>query len=447
MDDTYQAIADRLAADIAQGRLRPGERLPPQRDFAHRHGIANSTASRVYAELRRRGLVSGEVGRGTFVRAASAAPRRGLEAPAVERVDLELNFPAAPDQAALLARSLGGLVRRTADLAASLQPIGVRATAAARHVSATFLARGGWSPDPADILFAGNGKQAITASLAALVPTGERLGVEALTYPLVKGVAARLGMDLVPLAMDDDGVRPDALARAQRTTPMRAVYLQPTLHNPLGTTMPRRRREALAALLRQLDLAVVEDAIYDFLAEGLPPLAALAPERVVLIDSLTKRLSPGLTAGFAVAPPVLSERIALSLRTGAWLASGFALEAGMRWMTDGTALTIMDAKRRDAAARQAVARERLSGLAVRADPRAYHCWVTLPEAWRAEAFVAAAARRGIAVTPAAAFAARPGHAPNACRLALASPDIATLGDALTTLAGLTRSDPLAWDTE
>jgi len=447
MSDTYQAIADRLAADIASGRLKPGARLPPQRDFAYRRGIASSTASRVYGELRRRGLVAGEVGRGTFVRAATVVPRRALDEPAAERVDLELNFPAVPDQAALLARSLAGLVRRPMDLGASLQPIGVRGTAAARHASAAFLAHGGWSPAADDILFAGNGKQAITAALAALVPTGERLGVEALTYPLVKGVAARLGMDLVPLAMDDEGVRPDAVVRAHRAKPMRALYLQPSLHNPLGATMSRRRREALAALLRQLDLVAVEDSIYAFLAQDLPPLAAFAPEHVVLIDSLTKRLSPGLTVGFVVAPPRLAERIALSLRVGAWFAAGFALEAGVRWMTDGTALKIIDAKRRDAAARQALARKTLSGLAVRADRRAYHCWVSLPEIWRAEAFVAAAARRGIAVTPAAAFAARPGHAPNACRLALASPDIGALADALTTLATLARSDPQAWDTE
>ncbi|HKU98848.1 MAG TPA: PLP-dependent aminotransferase family protein [Vineibacter sp.] len=447
MGDNYQAIADRLAGDIASGRLKPGERLPPQREFAYRRGIANSTASRVYGELRRRGLVAGEVGRGTFVRAASAPPRRALDEPAAERIDLELNFPAVPDQAALLARSLAGLVRRPTDLGASLQPIGVRGTAAARQVSAAFLAHGGWSPAADDMLFAGNGKQAITAALAALVPAGERLGVEALTYPLVKGVAARLGMDLVPLAMDEEGVRPDAVARAQRATPMRALYLQPTLHNPSGTTMSRRRREALAAMLRQFDLVAVEDSIYAFLAQDLPPLAAFAPQNVVLIDSLTKRLSPGLTVGFAVAPSRLVERIAVSLRVGAWLASGFALEAGVRWMTDGTALKIIDAKRRDAAARQMLARKRLSGLAVRADRRAYHCWVTLPEVWRAEAFVAAAARRGIAVTPAAAFAARPGHAPNACRLALASPDIGALADALDTLAALARSDPQAWDTE
>ncbi|TXL69879.1 PLP-dependent aminotransferase family protein [Vineibacter terrae] len=447
MGDTYQAIADGMAADIASGRLRPGERLPPQRAFAYQRGIASSTAARVYTELRRRGLVAGEVGRGTFVRAVQTPPRMALVEPAGIAVDLELNFPTVAGQPALLARSLNGLIRRAGDLGASLQPVGASGTSAARQAAAAFLARGGWSPSAADILFAGNGKQAIAAVLAALVMPGERLGIEALTYPLVKSVAARLGIELVALGMDDDGVLPDAVMAAQRTAPMAAVYLQPTLHNPLGTTMPVHRRKALATVCRRHDLIVVEDAVYAFLIDGPPPLAAFAPERSVLIDSLSKRLSPGLTAGFVVVPAALSERVAASLRTGAWLVSGFALEASVRWMTDGTVQTIIDAKRHDAAARQAIARDKLAGLAVRCDPRSYHCWLVLPETWRADMFVSAAARRGIAITPASAFAVRAGHAPNACRLALASPAPIVLGEALAVIGSLARGDPQTWGTE
>lgn len=167
----------------------------------------------------------------------------------------------------------------------------------------------------------------------------------------------------------------------------------------------------------------------------------------MLVDSLSKRLAPGLTLGMIVAPEAWGERVAASLRSGAWIAPGFALEAGTRWMADGTVATIVRAKRRDAVARQTLAHARLAGLAVSGDPRAYHCWLQLPEPWRAEPFVAAAARRGIAITPAAAFALGSGHAPNAVRLALASPALDTLSTALDTLAALARGKPDAWRTE
>ncbi|WP_329398826.1 PLP-dependent aminotransferase family protein [Streptomyces lydicus] len=436
MDD-YRAIAEGVAADIAAGRLRPGDRLPPLRRFARDRRIASSTAARVYRELGRRGLTVGEVGRGTFVRAAAPAAEPALAEPGEAAVDLEINFPVLPEQPALLAKSLEPLLRPDA-LAGALRAVGAAGTAAARQAAAAHLARGGWAPDPGRLLFAGNGRQALAAALAALVPAGERLGVEALTYPVVKGIAARLGVTLVPLAMDEHGLTPGALRAA---APLRAVYLQPTLHNPLGHTMPDSRRAELADVLAELDLYAIEDAIYGFLRDDLPPFAAHAPERTFVVDSLSKRLAPGLSLGFLTVPAGRTQDAAAALRSGTWTASRFALEAATRWMADGTAAAVEEAKRGDAAARQRLVAERLAGFRVRSDPHAYHCWWELPEPWRADTFVAAAARRGIAVTPAGAFAVGTGHAPNAVRLALASPSHGALVEALGVLGELAHGSP------
>ncbi|WP_067176753.1 aminotransferase-like domain-containing protein [Microtetraspora niveoalba] len=440
MED-YRAVADEVAADIAAGRLRPGDRLPPQRSFARRRGIAGSTAGRVYKELARRGLVVGEVGRGTFVRAAQPPPGPALAEPSAARIDLELNYPVAPGQADLLARGLGPLLRPDV-LGAALRPVGAAGTPEAREAAARLAGTAGWRPDPARVLFAGNGRQAVAAAVAALVPPGERLGVEALSYPVVKAVAHRLGVTAVPVAVDADGLCPDALAAAHRAAPLRAVYLQPTLHNPLGITMPEERRARIARTLRELDLYAVEDAVWAFLHDAAPaPLAALAPDRAILVDSVSKRLAPGLTAGFAVTPPRLAERLAAALRSGAWTAARFALDAVTRWTADGTVAAVAEAKRADAAARQRIAAVRLAGFTVRADPRAYYCWWELPERWRAETFVAAAARRGIAVTPAASFVVGTRGAPGAVRLGLASPPVETLSYALDVLAAIARAAP------
>ena len=441
MVDDYRVLADGLAADIAAGRLQPGDRLPPQRRFARRHAIAASTAARAYGELIRRGLAVGEVGRGTFVRAAQAPVQPALAEPGSARVDLELNFPLLlGEQSTLLAESLRRMLRPDV-LDSALLPVGAAGTLRARQAAAALLARGGWTPTPEQVLFAGNGRQAIAATIATLVPVGERLGVEALTYPVVKGIAARLGITLVPLAMDEHGLIPDAVSAAHRAAPMRAVYLQPALHNPLGTTMPEHRRAELTDTLRGLDIYVIEDAIYGFLREDLPPLVQRAPERTVLVDSLSKRIAPGLTLGFMACPASVTERIGAALRSGAWTAPRFALDAATQWITDGTATTIAQAKRNDALVRQQIVRERLAGCTIHADPHAYHCWWVLPDPWRADTFVAAAARHDIAVTPAAAFTIGPAHAPNAIRLALASPALDTLVTALDTLNALARKAP------
>ncbi|MFE5714801.1 PLP-dependent aminotransferase family protein [Streptomyces sp. NPDC056501] len=437
--EEYRRIADRVEAAVRDGRLRPGDRLPPQRVFARRHRIANSTAIRVYGELARRGLAVGEVGRGTFVRAAPPLPGPALaEATGAAPVDLQLNYPVAEGQSELMARALAALARPDVLAEAVSGPAAATGTPEAREAAASVLARPGWAPDPESVLFAGNGRQAIAAALSALVPPGGRLGVEALTYPLVKAVADRLGIRLVPLALDAEGVRPEALAATHRATPLAAVYLQPTLHNPLSATAGEGRRAELAELLRRLDLPAVEDTTWAFLVPDAPaPLAAFAPERVLLVDSLSKRLAPGLTVGYLVVPARLRAAAGEALRSGAWTAGGLALAAATRWAGDGTVAEAVAAKRADTAARHALVLRHLGGHAVRTSPHAYYCWWELPAPWRAETFAAAAAERaGVAVTPGSAFAVGPGTAPDAIRVGLASPPRAVLDGALGRLAAL-----------
>ncbi|WP_454626369.1 aminotransferase-like domain-containing protein [Bradyrhizobium cenepequi] len=431
----YLRLADAIAAEITGGALKPGDRLPPQRSFAYERKIAVSTASRVYTELLRRGLVIGEVGRGTFI---SGDARRGItpspEAHHGARIDMEFNYPLLPQQAAMIAKSLQGLERADA-IEAALRPSTSTGTQAARQVSAAFLARKEWSPDAEQIVFTANGRQCIAAALAALVPPGGRCGVEALTYPFIKGIAARLGVTLVPLAMDEHGVRPDAVQKAHREAHLAALYLQPIIQNPLGITMPAARRADLLRVVERLDLTIIEDTVYGFLDDE-APLAALSPDRCIVLDSLSKKVAPGLALGFIVPPPRLREIIMASVRSGGWTASGYAFAAGQRLMGDGTVSELARLKRIDAARRQQMAAKLLTGFEIQANAKAYHLWLTLPPHWRSQTFVAAAARRDIALTPSTTFAVAPGHAPNAVRLALGAPTLEQLETGLRALSGI-----------
>jgi DNA-binding transcriptional MocR family regulator len=430
----YLKLADAIAAEIANGAFRPGDRLPPQRAFAYERKIAVSTASRVYTELLRRGLVVGEVGRGTFI---SGEAKRGINVPNEPRgarIDLEFNYPTVPTQSALIAKSLAGLDRPEALDIALRQATSV-GTPNARNISSGFLSRQNWSPKPDQLVFTANGRQCIAAALAAVVPSGGRCGVEALTYPFIKGIAARLGITLVPLAMDEAGVRPDAVHKAHREAHLSALYIQPTIQNPLGMTMPPSRRADLLRVVEKLGLVVIEDAVYAYL-DDVAPLAALAPDCCVVIDSLSKKIAPGLALGFIVSPLRLRESIIASVRSGGWTASGYAFAAAQRLMGDGTAAELSRLKRNDARQRQQMAADRLAGFAIQTNAKSYHLWLTLPPHWRSQTFVAAAARRDIALTPSTTFAVTPGHAPNAVRLALAAPPMEQLDAGLHALSGM-----------
>ncbi|MCD9876862.1 aminotransferase-like domain-containing protein [Streptomyces guryensis] len=444
--DAYRRIADRIADDIAAGRLRPGERLPPQRTFARRHGIAASTAERAYGELVRRGLVVGEVGRGTFVRAARTGPAgRALTEPATAApVNMELNYPSAPGQSELLAPALAPMLRPDV-LTEALRPAPAAGTAQAREAVAALLATPGWRPAPDRLLFTGNARQAIAAALASLVRPGGRVGVEELTYPLVKEIAGRLGIRLVPLDTDAGGLRPESVAAAHRAAPLSALYVQPTLHNPTSVTTGEVRRRQLAETVADLDIPVVEDRIWSFLADpagAADPLAAYAPHLTHVVDGLSKRVAPGLTAGFLVVPAHRVESVAAAVRSGGWSAGRFALEAGVRWIGDGTVERLVAAKREDAARRQRLVAEHLDGFRVRCDPRAYFAWWELPAPWRADTFTAAAAVQGVAVTPGTAFVVDPKRTPDAVRLGLASAALPDLEWALRVLAGVVLRAPL-----
>ncbi|MCC8957940.1 PLP-dependent aminotransferase family protein, partial [Bradyrhizobium sp. Pear77] len=267
------------------------------------------------------------------------------------------------------------------------------------------------------------------------VPPGGRCGVEALTYPFVKGIAARLGISLVPLAMDEHGVRPDAVQKAHREAHLSAIYIQPTIQNPLSITMPAERRAELLRVVEKLGLVVIEDGVYGFLDDEVP-LAALAPDSCIVLDSLSKKVAPGLALGFIVTPPRLRESIMAAVRSGGWTASGYAFAAGQRLMADGTAAELSRLKRIDAGRRQQLAAKHLADFEIQTNPKSYHLWLTLPPHWRSQTLVAAAARRDIALTPSTTFAATPGHAPNAVRLALAAPPMEQLDLGLRTLAGM-----------
>lgn len=435
MDD-FRAIAQQVADDIAEGRLQPGDRLPPQRVFAYRRGIAPSTASRVYGELSRRGLVVGETGRGTFIRAAPPSSSPALAEPPLAPINLETNYPVLPDQQKLLASVLRKVANSPEALHRALRETTVHGTVTVRDSIAHSLSRQGWRPAAGSLLFAGNGRQALAATFSAVASVGERIGFEALTYPVAKAIAAKLGLIAVPLAMDESGVRPDAIEAAHRSGPLRAIYIQPTMHNPLGMTMPSERRVEIASVLERLNGPVaIEDSVYAFLEEAAPPpLCAFSPDFAILIDSMSKRIGPGLTLGLISAPARYLERLSTAIVLGAWGAPGFAMEVCFRWLTDGTISALENRKRLDAVARQLIARKALAGLVIRANPAAYHLFVELPERLRAAALVETAATRGIAITPASAFAVSAAHAPNAIRIGLANLDLDAIDPVLSAIA-------------
>ncbi len=413
----YRAIADAIGDDVSNGRLKPGERLPTHRDLADRLGVTVGTVSRAYGEAARRGLLSGEVGRGSFIRSWPEPIAGPTGAPGL--VDLSLNHPPISATARrALHEALASLAGRP-DLDPFLSYPADGGNPSHREAGAAWIARTGIDARPEHVVVCSGSQHGLTTVLATLLGPSDLVLTEALTYPGIKAVAGLLRLRLQGLPLDREGLRPDAFEAACRNGGVKALHCVPTIQNPTTSVLPAERRQEIAAIARAHGVAIVEDDIHALLPEDQPrPISAHAPEIGYYVTSTSKTLAPGLRIGYILAPPGMVDRLATAIRATAWASAPLMGEIAATWIRDGTADAILADRRREAAARQALARQALGSAEYQAHPVGYHIWLQLPEPWRSETFTAQAHRRGVAVTPAEAFVVGRGNAPHAVRLCL-----------------------------
>lgn len=377
------------------------------------------------------GLVSGETGRGTFVRESSLPRGLGIDqhAAAAGTVDLNFNYPSLPSQAELLRVALRQLAA-SGDLDALLryQPHGGRLherASVARH-----LAHRGLTMNADQVVIVSGAQHGLATTAMALLQPGDVVATDALTYPGFKVLAEAHHLELAPIPAAGHGPDVDALERLCKRRRVRAVYVMPTLHNPLGWVMSASRRRQLVSIARRHGLLIIEDAAYAFLAEDPPvPLAALAPETTVYVSGLSKSVATGLRVGFVAAPAEWVPKLERAIRSTTWNTPGVMTAIACGWLDDGTVTRLESEKRRDAKIRQAIAADVLARLHCVCHPTSYFVWLPLSEEVRADQVATALMRDRISVSTAEPFATS-AQVPHAIRLALGSVELGTLRDAL-----------------
>ncbi len=423
----YERIVSRLAADIEDGRLAPGARLPTQRALAEEIGVGLGTVTRAYAEAEARGLIEGVVGRGSFVTAARApSPDSGP-------VDLAHNIPPLAPADAALRRTIAALARR-GDLMQRLDYAPAGGFPADRAAGALWLQRNANFPDAAAerVICTAGAQQAITVALAAACRPGDAVIAEEATFHGIKLAAAHLGLRLIPAAMDAEGLTPDALDRAAAESGARAAYVLP-FQNPTARVMGLARRREIIATARRRGVTLIEDDLYaPHVADlGLPPLAHLAPDQVAYVSGLSKSLAPGVRTGYLIPPQPLRTAALEALRAVAFGPPTFGAAVASEWIESGAAFAILEAIRAELTLRTDLARQilgpHIEPIGHRETP---HIWLPLAEL-EAERVAGQALRAGVQITsPQAPFL--PGVPVNGLRVCLgAAPDLAALERGLT----------------
>lgn len=434
----YLGIVEALEADVRSGRVARGERLPAQRAIAEALAVDLTTVTRAFNEARRRGLVEAHAGRGTFIseNPDGAAPLDHGH----PLIDLSMNIPpqpAATDFRKIFPQGIAGILGSARGLL-NLHYQESNGAEADRIAAVSWLDRRIAGVTADRLVVTGGAQSSLFALCELLVGPGDVIAAGAMTYPGLKAVAVQIGFTVEPLAMDEQGIIPDAFERVCREKAPKALYIVPTIDNPTTATMPEERRRSLGALARKHGIAIIEDDPYAPLRpERIPAIAEVAGDITWHIATLSKCATPALRVAYVVAPNGSKAlRLAAVLRATILMVPPLMSALASRWIAEGALDEIAAAISAENAERQKLAAAILNDASCSADPHGHHLWLQLPDHWRAADFAEHADRAGVSIVPSLAFATT-AHPIEAVRISLGvAPDRDALEDGLTQLASL-----------
>lgn len=450
----YKAVVSTIREGIETGALGVGDRLPPVRELAWKLQITPGTVARAYTILTDEGALQAEVGRGTFV-----APPRTADIPDAP-IEIDVISHQAEEDGDVYHVNLFSphmpcvgqdlLIRKLMARVAQDPPSGVmhypsRAGALpAREAVINWLKGTPLGPlSERDIVLCHGGQNGIFLTLQTILQ-GRKPSVliEELSYPGFRRAAEMLRADLTPVAMDEDGIIPEALEAAARASDAQVLCTSPEVHNPTGGSTPVARREEIARIARKYDFQILEDDCYRMGVNRAPSYRMLAPGRGWYVSSIAKTITPSLRFGFAIAPEGQTAALRRSAEHGFF---GLATP-----LTDLCAALLQHPQIDDLTAQTRRAFNKYVQSAVnilggydlswRADVP--FLWLQLPIGWRAGAFCQAAEGQGIQIRSAEEFVCRDARAPHAVRMGInAGVSLKSFEAAMTRLRVLLDSPP------
>ena len=394
----YLAFVQALENDVRTGVLKPGTRLLPQRDMASQLSLSVGTVSRAYAEAEARGLISGEVGRGTFVQ--RPRPPANTTGSAQSTINLALNVPPATGEDQLIASVLSEILADGA-LNPLLGYLPHQGLPSHREIVAEWLRAFGIKVDVANLFITHGGQHALSIALNLVAEPKAMVLTERFTYSGMIALSAQNGYRLHGVDGDTDGLLPDALDRAFSDTGARVLFATPSLQTPTGTVMTPERRQEIADVVARHDAYLLEDDVYAFLFATPPtPVSALIPDRSFYVTSFAKCLAPGLRIGAMIVPEQFRDRSINAVRATGWMASPIMAEVVARLLHSGDLMRQVHLKRAAAARRNAIA-DRLLGtwLTPTSGTAGFHRWLPIPAGRTLIALVTQAAQTGITIAP------------------------------------------------
>lgn len=408
----HAALTERIIADIDSGILKPMDRMPTHRDLARDLGLSVQTVSLSYKEAERLGYLSGEIGRGTFVKArvTDRAGRMMLDHSTNEVLDLSIIRGVYLDMHESASRDILRELSED-DNSSFMRPCRpIAGLDRHRETARDWLRSLNVDASAERILITNGAAHGIFLALSCIVRPGDVILCENLTDHGIIGLSNVLGFTLKGLPTDEEGILPEALTAACAGGGVRALVLIPTLNNPTSHVAGAQRRREIAAIAEQYGIFVVEDEVYrPMIADDLPSICDMIPDLGFFVTSFTKAVLTGLRVGYLVVPRSYCIRAASILRVTSWSGTYLAGEIATRWVENGTARKLVAIQREEARKRQQLAVDVLENHISSSHPLSLCAWLRVPPHWTEESLVRALANQKVAVTPSEPFIAGPGH--------------------------------------
>ena len=324
----YEALADKIAALIRSGALKPGDRAPSIRQASARYNVSPSTVFQAYYRLESRGLIRARERSGYYVtdNVLTLLPEPQPSQPTVTSTDVtvsELVFSVlesmqdtdiAPLGAAYPAAELFPLEKLAQSLARANRNIDPSSSGAnlspgnealRRAISLRYMTSG-LNVSADDVLITNGALEGLTLALQAITQPGDLVAIESPTFYAVLQIVERLKLKAIEIPVHPgEGLDLEVLSEALKQNSIKACWCMTNFQNPMGATMPETKKQALVTLLGQHQVPLIEDDVYGELYFGntYPKPAKAFDElgQVIHCGSFSKSLAPGYRIGWVIA--------------------------------------------------------------------------------------------------------------------------------------------------
>ena len=417
----YISLATQLENDIAGGILRPGTKLPPQRELADFLDINVSTVSRAFKICSQKGLLSGTIGSGTYV--AYDICTNVFDVSTFNKphfIELGSMMPETIPQGEVI--SLFQKMLTEPDFGELFQySHGISDWQ--REAAAKLMNRVGCPASAGQVLTASGGQNAIAAIFAGLFQPGDRLGVDPLVYPGLKSAAKLFGVQLIAIEQENGEMSEAGLHYAIKNDNIRGIYVMPDCQNPTTYTMTEECRKMIARIAKEFHLIVIEDGINSLLLEKKRrTIYADAPEQTIFLLSLSKTVNPALRLAYLGVPEQYYQKMNNALYNINLSQSALLTELASRMIVSGQLETLLERRRKGLILRNQLTDQVLSRYEIWGNSTSLNRWLCLPRGITGAQFEHLASEHGVLVYSSERFTVGRNTPAGAVRLAICAPD-------------------------